>query len=158
MSSQFIHYYSYKLVNKSNVQFYSLFPSFGPFLCAMRKHAEIKMPYKKSKVSQFHIMFHLMSFAYQLHESHSQRGGMVKQGKIRIIINDQFQIVDPFIIALWARITKNTDCSTGPLAHLFARSLAPLTHFTHSLARGKVNDQITILSVFFFLFSTIVIW
>ena len=29
--------------------------------------------------------------------------------------------------ALWARITKNTDWSTGPLACPFARSLAPLT-------------------------------
>ena len=27
--------------------------------------------------------------------------------------------------ALWARITENTDCSTGPLARPFARSLAP---------------------------------
>ena len=26
--------------------------------------------------------------------------------------------------ALWARIIKNPDVSTGPLAHLFARSLA----------------------------------
>ena len=31
----------------------------------------------------------------------------------------------------WARITKNPDCSTGPLACPFARSLAPL----HSLLR-----------------------
>ena len=29
-------------------------------------------------------------------------------------------------VALWARITKNTDCSTGPLARSFAHSLAPL--------------------------------
>ena len=31
---------------------------------------------------------------------------------------------------LWARITKNSDVSTGPLAHLFAfaRSFAPLVH------------------------------
>ena len=29
--------------------------------------------------------------------------------------------------ALWARITENTDCCTGPLARPFARSLAPLT-------------------------------
>ena len=28
---------------------------------------------------------------------------------------------------LWARITKNPDCSTGPLAYPFARLLAPLT-------------------------------
>ena len=34
--------------------------------------------------------------------------------------------------ALWARVTENTDCSTGPLARPFARSPAPLT-------RGKVN-------------------
>ena len=48
-------------------------------------------------------------------------------------------------------LTKNPDCSTGPLARPFDRSLAPLTrslarslvrslaHFTHSLARGKKN-------------------
>ena len=29
--------------------------------------------------------------------------------------------------ALWARITMNTDWSTGPLARPFAPSLAPLT-------------------------------
>ena len=56
--------------------------------------------------------------------------------------------------ALWSRKAKNTDCSTGPLAHPFTRSLAPhyslrsrallhslvrwLAHFAHSLARGKV--------------------
>ena len=78
--------------------------------------------------------------------------------------------------ALWARITKSTDWSTGPLARPFARSLAPLTrslapdcslrsrpplrslvrslaHFTHSLARGKVNDWMAILSVFFSIFD-----
>ena len=31
-------------------------------------------------------------------------------------------------IALWSRITKNPDVSTGPLARPFACSLAPLTH------------------------------
>ena len=64
--------------------------------------------------------------------------------------------------ALWSIKAKNIDCSTGPLARPFARSLAPLTrslaphcslrsspplrslvrslaHFTHSLARGTVN-------------------
>ena len=64
-------------------------------------------------------------------------------------------------LALWARSTKNSDCSTGPLAPPFAHSLAPLTsllaphyslrsraslrslarslaHFAHSLARGTV--------------------
>merc|ERR1719204_2538565 len=67
--------------------------------------------------------------------------------------------------ALWFRLVKNQDVSTGPLAHPFARSLAPLTrslapdcslhwrpplrslvrslahfaHFAHSLARGKVR-------------------
>ena len=45
--------------------------------------------------------------------------------------------------ALWARITKNTDWSTRPLARPFARSLAPLT-------RGKVCDWMAIYSVFFF--------
>ena len=60
---------------------------------------------------------------------------------------------------------KNLDCSTGPLAHLFTRSLALLTcslaphcslcsahfaralccgHFALSFARGKVNDYITL--------------
>ena len=74
---------------------------------------------------------------------------------------------------LWARTTKNTDCSTWPLARPFARSLAPLTrslapdstlrsrpplrslvrslgHFAHSLARGTVNDWMAIFSVSFF--------
>ena len=63
--------------------------------------------------------------------------------------------------ALWSGTNKNRDVSTRPLAHPFARSLAPLTrslapdcslrlrpplhslvcslaHFAHSLARGKV--------------------
>ena len=67
------------------------------------------------------------------------------------------------IIALWSRINKNPDKRTKPLAHLFACLLWPLTRllappcslclhapllslvcwlirFTHSLARGKVND------------------
>ena len=35
--------------------------------------------------------------------------------------------------ALWSKIEKNTDVSTGPLARPFAHSLAPLT-------RGTVND------------------
>ena len=71
---------------------------------------------------------------------------------------------------------KNRDVGTGPLAHPFARPLAPLTrslaphcslrsrpplrslvrslaHFAHSLARGKVNYQMAILSVFFPIFD-----
>ena len=63
----------------------------------------------------------------------------------------------------WARIRKNIDQSTGPLAHPVAHSLAPLTrslaphyqlcsraplrslvrslaHFAHSLAQGTGND------------------
>ena len=44
------------------------------------------------------------------------------------------------IYALWARTTKNPVVSTGPLARPFARSLTPLAHFSHSLARGTVND------------------
>ena len=67
-----------------------------------------------------------------------------------------------YTTALWSITAKNTKCSTGPLARLFARSVAPLTrslapdcslrlhpplrsfvrslaHFAHSLARGKVN-------------------
>ena len=82
--------------------------------------------------------------------------------------------------ALWSITAKNTDCSTGPLARPFARSLAPLTrslapdcslrsrpplrslirslaHFAHSLARGKVIDYIAILSVFFSIFDHSVI-
>ena len=74
--------------------------------------------------------------------------------------------------ALWSKTAKNTDCSTGPLARPFARSLAPLTrslapdcslrsrpplrslarllaHFAHSCADGKVNDWMAIYSVFF---------
>ena len=73
----------------------------------------------------------------------------------------------------WARIFKNTDWSTGPLAHPFARSLASLTpslaphyslrsrpplrslvrslaHFAHSLARGKVNFRWLFCLCFFF--------
>ena len=68
--------------------------------------------------------------------------------------------------ALWSKIEKNTDIY-GPLAHPFARSLAPLTrslapdcslrsraplrslaHFAHSLARGTVIDWMAIYSVF----------
>ena len=60
---------------------------------------------------------------------------------------------------LWARTTKNPDCSTrslaSPFAYLFActafsfacsallarsTGLRSLAHFAHSLARGKVND------------------
>ena len=95
------------------------------------------------------------------------------------MITFKFECTD----ALWFRWLKNQDVSTGPLARSFAlpfaRLLAPLTHslaldcslrsrpplhslvrslahFAHSLARGTVNDWMAILSVFFFLFSTIV--
>ena len=51
-------------------------------------------------------------------------------------------------IALWARIIKNQDLSTGPLASLSIRSFARTAHFAHSLARGSVNDWMAILSVF----------
>ena len=74
--------------------------------------------------------------------------------------------------ALWSETNNNRNVSTGPLARPFARSLAPLTrslaphnslrsravrrlfirllaHFAHSLARGKVNYKMAILSVFF---------
>ena len=44
-----------------------------------------------------------------------------------------------FAVTLWARITKNTDWSTGPLARPFAR--------------GKVNDQMAIDYVGFFFYS-----
>ena len=66
-------------------------------------------------------------------------------------------------VALWSRTIKNPDASTGPLPRPFACSLTLLTrlfashcslhlrtpmrslicllaHFTHSLARGKVDD------------------
>ena len=81
-------------------------------------------------------------------------------------------------VPLWLITAKNTDCSTGPLAHPFTLSLAPLTrslapdcslcsrpplrslvrslaYFAHSLARGTVNDGMAILSCFF-QFSTVV--
>ena len=38
--------------------------------------------------------------------------------------------------ALWARITKNTDWSTGPLARPFTCSLAPLTRSLAPLTRS----------------------
>ena len=66
--------------------------------------------------------------------------------------------MSPGLSALWARITKNADWSTGPLAHPFPCSLALLTrslarhyllaHFAHSRARGRVIDQMAIFSVF----------
>ena len=66
-------------------------------------------------------------------------------------------------VSLWSGTTKNKDVGTGPLACLFGRSLAPLTHslappcslcscaplrsficslahFAHSQARGKMSD------------------
>ena len=71
-------------------------------------------------------------------------------------------------LPLWARTTKNSDWSTGPIACPFARLLAPFTHlpaphyllrsraplcslcslahFAHSLAHGTVNDWMTIYS------------
>ena len=71
---------------------------------------------------------------------------------------------------------KRQDCSTGPLARPFARLLATLTrslatdcslrsrpplrsfvrslaHFAHFLTRGKKNDWMAILSVFFSIFD-----
>ena len=69
--------------------------------------------------------------------------------------------------AQWSRTTKNLDCSTGR-SHLFFRLLirlhpslacsallALLTHFTHSLTLGKVDDSMAIFFCFFFLFCTI---
>ena len=73
--------------------------------------------------------------------------------------------------ALWSRMIKNSDVSTEPLARLFAHllarltcslalpaSLRSLTHYAHSLTRGKVDNQMAIFSVFFFPFWTIVVW
>ena len=44
-----------------------------------------------------------------------------------------FQVLCHLTGALWARISKNTDRSTGPLACPFTCSLAPLTHFARAL-------------------------
>ena len=59
-------------------------------------------------------------------------------------------------IAPWSGIMKNSDCSTGPLAHPVACSLAPLTR---SLAlpcslrsRPSVNDW---MAIFFFVILSI---
>ena len=41
------------------------------------------------------------------------------------------------------------DCSSGPLARLFTRSLALLTQFTYSLARRTLIDSMAIFSVCF---------
>ena len=41
--------------------------------------------------------------------------------------------------ALWSRTAKNADSSTEPLARPFARSLAPLTHFAHSLGKWIIR-------------------
>ena len=87
--------------------------------------------------------------------------------------------------ALWVRMSKNTDLSTGPLARPFARSHAPFTcllapHYllrttcfapalrcAHSFARSLTSfassllGQLMIRWLFclcFFLFSTIVPW
>ena len=87
-------------------------------------------------------------------------------------------VIAPFLFSfilfhhpLWSRKIKNLDMDNWPLALLFARSLALpthslaphcslcsrpllrllvrlLAHFAHSLARGKVNYQMAILSVF----------
>ena len=80
-----------------------------------------------------------------------------------------FTQIKVLYLALWCRTAKNTDCTTGPLAcslALLTRLLAPdcslhsrpplrslarsrpplrsLARFTHSLARGKVNDWMAI--------------
>ena len=52
---------------------------------------------------------------------------------------------------LRSRTAKKTDCSIGPLARPFAHTAQSLAHFAHSLARGKVNYKMAILSVFFFI-------
>ena len=80
-----------------------------------------------------------------------------------------FYVGKKFLCTLWARITKNTDWSTGPLARPFPCSRAPLTrlltphyslcsraplrslaHFAHSRARGTVIDRMAIHSVFLY--------
>ena len=52
--------------------------------------------------------------------------------------------------ALWSRIIKNPDISTGPLALPFACLLVHSHRsLTHSQAHGKDNDYIAIFAVFF---------
>ena len=53
--------------------------------------------------------------------------GYGKTGSLCTDLSDPLTSAFPRCFALWARITKNTDWSTGPLARPFARSLAPLT-------------------------------
>ena len=95
------------------------------------------------------------------------RGEGVREGKWKGVV-----VREGKCTALWARITKNTNWSTGPLARSFVHSLTPLTfslathylfhsraplrllacslaHFAHSLARGKVNVRMVIYLVFF---------
>ena len=78
--------------------------------------------------------------------------------------------------ALWSGTNNNRDVSTEPLTRPFARLPTPLTrllapdcwlrsrlplrslvrsltHFARSLARGKVNEWMAILSVFFSIFD-----
>ena len=54
-----------------------------------------------------------------------------------------------FSSALWARITMNTDWSTGPLARPFAHSLAPLTRLLapHYSLRSRAPFVLLITSL-----------
>ena len=61
---------------------------------------------------------------------------VVEKGDVKVSI---VSIVSMTRDALWFGTDKNRDVSTGPLARPYARSLAPLTHFAHSLARGTAN-------------------
>ena len=51
------------------------------------------------------------------------------------------------IFALWARITKNPDCNTGPLARPFAHSLAPLTRLLALIAHSAVLTRLLICAL-----------
>ena len=90
-----------------------------------------------------------------MRELNTWREGRIKQRVFRGIIKKRKPLWQKreALCALWARITKNTDWNTGPLARPFACSLAPLTRslarFAHSLARGTVIDLMAIYSVFF---------
>ena len=105
-----------------------------------------------SNSSVFFISCHSLSFTPSAqHNTHTN-----------LVASSAYPMHSSQTASLWARTTKNTDRSTGPLARPFARSLAPLTrslapdcslrsrpplrslvrslaHFAHSLASGTVN-------------------
>ena len=58
---------------------------------------------------------------------HLERGAQVRLQPAGRPVRADFGMRRQSVRALWARIIKNPDESTGPLARPFARSLAPLT-------------------------------